>query len=632
MPAFRFRQSGTQSTLRGGTTFEAPVSAAAAFPDVIVEIAFATAPLAATPTWTDVTQWARHIHIQRGKSHELSQQQPGTCTILLDNRDRRFDPTNTSNPYSPNVLPMKKLRVSATWAGGTYYLFTGYVEAWPLKWADPVNDDVEVTTVDGLKILNGRRIVGSAYRAAVLADTPVHYWPFYDAVGSSAAADIGSSPSAGTYTGTVTLGVDGANPADSDTAVYQSTTGQVQMVSGASISGTGDFTIEMWFKQDSSTVTRSAHLMTANVGAGSFSLNILSDGKIQLVAEDGSLNGGSLTSTAATAADQWVHVAAVKIGTTGPANWNMYINGALSNGSTTLFGTGNCNLPAGAFAFAGLWNGSTFSNSFAGAMQHAAFYSSALNSTQVSTHYNTTSGFTTAVLTGTRIGKVLDEVDWPAADRVLDAGQFSMQAVTKPFGTTTVLAYVQNLLDSEGYPADAFIDGQGRFVFQDRAHATPASAATFGDGAAELPYELGGTTAPTLDDLSIINEVSLTANNGQAQISTDSTSQTNYGIRTLSKSGLQNASDSDVATVAAAIITRYKTPSTRLAALAIHPLDDPTDLFPQVLGRELNDRITVHRTFFAGGGSQFSLDVRIEGITHDITPFEWHTTWQLAPT
>src|SRR5690348_3697709 len=65
------------------------------------------------------------ISIRRGRQDETGQIQAGECTVTLDNADGSLSPENASSPYYPNVLPGRRLRVSAVWEGITYYLFYG---------------------------------------------------------------------------------------------------------------------------------------------------------------------------------------------------------------------------------------------------------------------------------------------------------------------------------------------------------------------------------------------------------------------------------------------------------------------------------------------------------------------------
>lgn len=53
-------------------------------------------PFTASPSWTDISAYVRNdpqVSINRGRSTELDDVQPGSMTFLLDNRTRTFDPT-----------------------------------------------------------------------------------------------------------------------------------------------------------------------------------------------------------------------------------------------------------------------------------------------------------------------------------------------------------------------------------------------------------------------------------------------------------------------------------------------------------------------------------------------------------
>jgi hypothetical protein len=114
-------------------------------PTLIVECAFASDPGATSPTWTDISGYVMQFGTRRGRQKELDRIDPGTCTLRLNNSDRRFDPTYAAGPYYPNVLPMRKLRVRATYNAVTYNLFVGYVEAWPQEW--PGGNTVAYSTI-----------------------------------------------------------------------------------------------------------------------------------------------------------------------------------------------------------------------------------------------------------------------------------------------------------------------------------------------------------------------------------------------------------------------------------------------------------------------------------------------------
>ncbi|ROQ69168.1 concanavalin A-like lectin/glucanase superfamily protein [Streptomyces sp. 840.1] len=65
--------------------------------------------------WTDLTarvDQVQGVRIDRGASDELSEIQPGSCTMVLDNADGALTPGNPNSPYYPNVRRNAPIRVS----------------------------------------------------------------------------------------------------------------------------------------------------------------------------------------------------------------------------------------------------------------------------------------------------------------------------------------------------------------------------------------------------------------------------------------------------------------------------------------------------------------------------------------
>ncbi|MEU0181770.1 hypothetical protein ABZ312_11365 [Streptomyces sp. NPDC006207] len=66
--------------------------------------------------WVDISQYVDvdtvGVTITRGASDELSEIQPATCTMCLDNQDGRFTADLASSPYYPNVVMNTPIRVS----------------------------------------------------------------------------------------------------------------------------------------------------------------------------------------------------------------------------------------------------------------------------------------------------------------------------------------------------------------------------------------------------------------------------------------------------------------------------------------------------------------------------------------
>lgn len=142
--------NGTASIVGGG----APASTS--HPTLKVEIAFGSTPLDTTPTYTNVTAFVRNtaefpVTIRRGRQRELDNFDPGSCTLTLSNRTRRFDASYAAGPHFGQLLPRTPMRVTATWATVDYVMFTGWVTGFPQTFGVGGKDaTVTIESVDAL--------------------------------------------------------------------------------------------------------------------------------------------------------------------------------------------------------------------------------------------------------------------------------------------------------------------------------------------------------------------------------------------------------------------------------------------------------------------------------------------------
>lgn len=74
----------------------------------------------------DLSSVTRQISITRGRNIQRDTYEAGTCTVRIIDPDSYFNPQNTASPYYPYVIPLRKLRISATTGGVTNWLFSGY--------------------------------------------------------------------------------------------------------------------------------------------------------------------------------------------------------------------------------------------------------------------------------------------------------------------------------------------------------------------------------------------------------------------------------------------------------------------------------------------------------------------------
>ena len=88
-------------------------------------------------TMVDLTYLVESVNITRGRSRQLDQFNAGTATIAFDNASQVLNPSNTSSPYYPFVLPRCPVQILANGIP----IYTGLVTDWNLDY-DISNEDI----------------------------------------------------------------------------------------------------------------------------------------------------------------------------------------------------------------------------------------------------------------------------------------------------------------------------------------------------------------------------------------------------------------------------------------------------------------------------------------------------------
>jgi hypothetical protein len=88
-------------------------------------------------TMVDLTYLVESVNITRGRSRQLDQFNAGTATIAFDNANQILNPSNTSSPYYPFVLPRCPVQILANGIP----IYTGLVTDWNLDY-DISNQDM----------------------------------------------------------------------------------------------------------------------------------------------------------------------------------------------------------------------------------------------------------------------------------------------------------------------------------------------------------------------------------------------------------------------------------------------------------------------------------------------------------
>jgi hypothetical protein len=176
-----------------------------------------------------------------------------------------------------------------------------------------------------------------------------------------------------------------------------------------------------------------------------------------------------------------------------------------------------------------------------------------------------------------------------------------------------------------------FIDGSGKvaFISHDALAKTTTyntSQRTFGDSSGELPF---ADIEFVYNDQLVKNRAIAERNNGAAVTVNDTTSQSQYFIRTDSQSGLINDTDQAMTDIANVRLATYKQPAMRIESLGFTPRASTT-IYTGLIGDEIGTRITVKRRP-QSVGSVISKELLIEGVSHDIGPRTWSSTYNLSP-
>ena len=191
---------------------------------------------AATVT-ADISDTVQAVNITRGRSANADQFQAGTCSVRVADTNGSWNPANTASVYYPNVIPNRKIIITAQDTNSTlvYPLFAGYIVSYDYVQANLVGE-VSYTTlncVDAFRVLNMANITtvasapaGQLSGARCTAILNQVGWP-------ASMRDID--------TGSQTLLID---PGTNRTALAALQTVEISEYGASYISASGDFTFQ----------------------------------------------------------------------------------------------------------------------------------------------------------------------------------------------------------------------------------------------------------------------------------------------------------------------------------------------------------------------------------------------------
>jgi hypothetical protein len=235
---------------------------------------------------------------------------------------------------------------------------------------------------------------------------------------------------------------------------------------------------------------------------------------------------------------------------------------------------------------------------------------------------STVTGANAGDLSGTRINQILDEINWPASQRDIDAGLTTLQA--DPGTNRTALQALQIATESE-YGA-IYVSADNNFVFQDRgvtAGSIGGTPTVFADDGSGIDYF---DATWILNDVLIFNKATITRTGGSAQVALNQASIDKYFLHSYFLDNLLMQSDAVALDYAQAYVASRQETSIRVDAIV---LDLYTDNYNSgilaALDLDFFDPITVKTT--QPGGSLLEKTLQIFGVRMAITPNSWKTTF-----
>ena len=226
----------------------------------------------------------------------------------------------------------------------------------------------------------------------------------------------------------------------------------------------------------------------------------------------------------------------------------------------------------------------------------------------VSTVTDATAGQTT----GTRVDKILDQVDFPSSMRIIDTGSTTCQVDPATIRSSLSALQVAEFTEQGAF----FIRTDGTAEFKDRSDVVGSLAAT--------PTEFDQTTGIPYSDLKfafddklIINSATMTRVGGTTVSSSDADSIAKYFPHGMNVENLVAQTDAQVQDIADIYVATRKETTIRIDAMTVDLLDTdvPTDT---MIGLDYFDNVKI--TNVQPDGSTIVKTLQVQGLAWDITP------------
>lgn len=594
---------------------------------IIVEVEFTAG------VWTDVTAYVEQgssIQIRKGRTTQYDKVQAGTLSLTLENDDARFTPKmavlkdgTTANPYYPNVVPRKRIRVRHS--AGTRFL--GYIDGWPTVLTSDGRNKVALTATDQSRNMAGVNL-GSLAQEELRLLAPLYAWPLDDPANATRAANLDSS---NLYATTVvnkggqflafgdsnSPGPDGITSAAFNTGL---TSAQKNAKRGSRITVAAPF----------NTLTKPFTLV-ANIRSGD-ALNEVGIGTTAPIITFSDALGndiGGLYQVGQTVmgvganlipVGQWRHVAVVY--KTGDV-YDLYVDGVLLQSNVTATAGLQGPLDINLTKLTALNIGGDGLNHWVGNIANVGILSGAISAANALNLYQAAATCYVGVdTTSARIARYLNYAGVTGA--ALAAGLETV-GLHNPNGQPAFTA-IGDIVETEGTPAIFYLAPDGTPTFRNRAHrANPTPALTV-----DAVNDAGDTLTLNLDLGLVVNDASATRQGGGDARATNQTSINTWGRIQNSPPTLNTSTDDATTDWVQAQITDLSVPRIRPGQLVVDAMTSSTaGIYTSLAALKLGDLV---RAASLPATSPYTyVDGHVEGWTETISATDYLVTFDTSP-
>jgi len=607
-----------------------------------LEIAFVSQPMAASPTWTDVSAWLLPPEItvsNYGRPDEFSDTSPTVMTFTLDNTDGRFTRFRAASPYYPNVRNGRRVRWTRTWGATPYIRFDGHINEFPTTWEAPQGQfaPATITATDRMKRLGRPGELRSMVEEEVLRDAvapdSTHgsaYYPLSEPAESTSAGNVTAQPQDPATIRQVGSGgtvefAQGTGPgADQLSAPLftpvSSTAGKLLDATLRTGVGSAGVTLEGFFRAEGTISTIAIVGMLSTPAGATAELRVSAGGKLSAAAWT-AVDGGYYFNLESSSRvdDGHTHHGALTMSISGSTvTALLYLDGAQADSTTfttTALST-YLRLSIGGDPKAG--------RLFNGTLSHVAAHSAALTAARVAAHAQAGLTGLAGERTDQRIGRIADWVGLPTADRALDAGNGRVGAQATN-GQQPVEVARQAAAAESGI---LFFGRSGLLTFHNRSRRyNQAPAFTLDVAAGHLADELQFPG----DDFGMVNDLTISRPDGASARFVDEASRDEYGLYRDSAEIPASSAD-ELSSAASWRVNTYGTPRTRTPQVVVDILSldqlNPS-LALSILAADLSTKFRLSNLPAQAPAS--TLDLMVEGYTETASLGRWLIAFNASP-